>query len=194
MNQIGPPLEAMMRRLAETPEAFLDEPMIGDAGRVSVPALVNDLLAGFGKHATPETLVSFISSDARADRNRLALVMITVWMLSDEWFAKAETDERIIRKLLTSGLADLAAATAAHNYISDPDRREELARTVLTRLELRPHGETMQQAQDRLTSISGIERKRLIAASRDAEKRAREVREALARKAAQESADKWSRE
>ena len=60
--------------------------------------------------------------------------------------------------------------------------------------DLRPAGESVAQAQDRLTALSSIERNRLLAASRAAEERSRAIREALARKAAQESADKYTRE
>ena len=76
----------------------------------------------------------------------------------------------------------------------DPERREELARVTLAAFELRPAGESLAQAQDRLQAISGAERKRLIEAVQAAEKRAREVREALLAKAAAEAADKDTRE
>jgi len=59
---------------------------------------------------------------------------------------------------------------------------------------VRPAGETAAQAQDRLAAVSSGERLRVIEAARLAEERAREIREALARKAAQEAADKWTRE
>jgi len=78
--------------------------------------------------------------------------------------------------------------------VQDPDRREELARVLLAHLGYRPAGETEAQASDRLSRISGTERQRLLAASRAAEERARAIREALAKKAAEESADKWTRE
>ena len=65
---------------------------------------------------------------------------------------------------------------------------------ALARLGCRPGGETLAQAQDRLTRISSTERNRVMLAARAAEERARAVREALARKAAQESADKYTRE
>jgi hypothetical protein len=58
----------------------------------------------------------------------------------------------------------------------------------------RPEGESAIQAADRLTAVSGAERRRLLAASREADERARAVREALVRQAAQESADKWARD
>jgi len=69
-----------------------------------------------------------------------------------------------------------------------------MIRFALARLDLRPSGETLTQAQDRLTTLSSIERNRVLAASRAAEQRTRDIREALARKAAQESADKYTRE
>jgi regulator of extracellular matrix RemA (YlzA/DUF370 family) len=59
---------------------------------------------------------------------------------------------------------------------------------------MRPAGETVAQAEDRLISLSSAEHARVLRASRDAEKRAQEIRAALARKAAEESADKYTRE
>ena len=78
--------------------------------------------------------------------------------------------------------------------VTDPDRREELARLALARLGFRPAGETVAQAQDRLTTLNSAERARVMKAAQVAEQRARQIREALARKAAEESADKWTRE
>jgi hypothetical protein len=96
--------------------------------------------------------------------------------------------------LLGDGASELAAENRADKYRDDPERREELARFALARLDLRPAGESVAQAQDRLTALSSAERKRVLLASRAAEARSREIREALARKAAQEAADKYTRE
>ena len=65
---------------------------------------------------------------------------------------------------------------------------------MLGSLDLRPSGETEAQAEDRLTRISSSQRRKVLAAAREAEQRAKAVREALAAKAAQEAADKYSRE
>src|SRR5438046_2502445 len=72
--------------------------------------------------------------------------------------------------------------------------KHTVARVVLARLNYRPARETIAQATDRLSSLSSTERRRLLEASRAAERRARAIREALAKKAAEESADKWTRE
>lgn len=194
MEQPGPALETLTHRLSDTPAEFLDEPRIGIAGTVHVAALVNDLLHMQGQRAPAAALERFVGADAKRDRNRLALVMIAVWLLADEWFLSERPAQQQVLALLDGALGELAQATAAHRFVHDPERREELARVTLARLGYRPAGETEAQATDRLSGISGMERKRLLEASRAAERRAAEIREALARKAAEESADKWSRE
>lgn len=194
MEHAGPPIETLTHRLAETPAEFLAEPRIGAAGSVHVAALVNDVLALHGQRAPFAALERFTSTDARRDRNRLALVMIAAWLLADPWFAAAGVPQAKVLALLQTAMQELAEATPAHKFVIDPDRREELARVVLARLDHRPAGETVAQATDRLSGISGVERCRLLEASRAAEQRAADIRAALARKAAEESADKWSRE
>ncbi len=194
MQRSGPPLETLVRRLIETPPDFLDEPRIGNAGRVFVAALVNDLLFLHGGCAPVAALARFHSVDASADRNRLTLVMIAVWLLADEWFVAARIQQPALLAVLDQAIAELAIATPAGKFVTDPDRREELARLLLARLDFRPDGETIAQASDRLSGLSGSERRRLLEASRAAEQRARAIREALAKKAAEESADKWTRE
>ena len=194
MRREGPPIQILLRRLSETPQEFLDEPRIGGRGRVVVSALVNDFLTYLGEPVDMQTLAPYISSDHGNGRNWLALVMIAIWLLYEESFLDAEILQNDVEPVLRQVTRDLSNVTGAHNFVEDPDRREEFVRMFLSRLGLRPAGESEKQAADRLVAISSLERDRLLAASRNAEKRAREVREALARKAAQESADKWSRE
>lgn len=194
MQRVGPLLETLTRRLAETPPDFLDEPRIGDRGNVAVPALVHDLLQMHGAQAGRDALRRFTSNDARADRNRLALAQIGCWLLADDWFLAAGCSGDALLTRLDGDLVELAAVTPAHRFVQDPDRREELARVLLAHLGYRPAGESEAQATDRLSRISGTERQRLLAASRAAEERARAIREALAKRAAEESADKWTRE
>lgn len=194
MEHEGPALESLLRRLSETPEDFLAEPRIGKRGSVSVPAVVGDLCHALALPMPGEVLERFAGKSDRADRNRLALTLITCWLLSDAWFQAARFTSQSLLELLEGGLGELAEQTGFAKFISDADRREELARFALARLGYRPQGETPEQAQDRLTSLSCAERKRVMQAARRAEERARAIREQLARKAAQESADKWTRE
>jgi hypothetical protein len=88
----------------------------------------------------------------------------------------------------------MADFVPARDLVTDPDRREELARRCLRALGLLPGGETAAQAADRLGTLDSVERARVIAATRDAELRAAEVRKAMQAQAAAEAAAKASRE
>ncbi len=187
----------LTRRLAETPEDFLAAPRIGATGSVEVAAVVADLSHLLGTAAaplTPAQLAPFLSENPREDRNRYCLVLVLCWLLADDWFRRERPDLAAILQLLDAGATELAAGNPASRFVADPDRREELARLALARVGCRPAGESLAQAQDRLTRISSTERARVMQAARGAEERARAVREALARQAAQESADKATRE
>ena len=194
MDREGPALETLTRRLAEAPDDFLAEPRVGGAGRVHVAAVVGDLVRILGGDALAADLRDFTGSADARDRNRLGVVMMLCWLLADEWFQQARPGVTEVLRVLREGAADLATGAPAPKFQSDPDRREEIARFALALLGYRPAGETPAQAQDRLTSLSSAERARVLKAARAAEERARAIREALARKAAEESADKWTRE
>lgn len=185
----GPRLERIMRRIAETPAEFLAEPRIGAGGTVHTAALVSDLLRSVGLPVDRAALAPF-ESDRADQRGRLMLVAVVVWLLAD---LHAPSHEAVVA-LLDETVAELAATGPAQAFVEHAERREELARTVLAALGLIPEGEDARQAADRLSAVSASERRRLLRASRVAEDRARAVREALIRKAAEESADKYTRE
>jgi hypothetical protein len=195
VNREGPPIEALTRRLAECPAEFLAAPRIGGAGRVVVAAVVSDLLRDLGGGAlTQVQAAAFQARQPKQERNRLSVVLLVCWLLHDPWFRTAGTFSEQALALLASGLAPAAGATPADRFVSDPDRREELARLCLRDLGLRPAGESVAQAQDRLTTLNAAERQRVIAAARQAEERARAIREAMRRRAEAEANAKAMRE
>lgn len=190
MKTEGPALESLLHRLTDTPEDFLAEPRIGASGRVHVAAVIHDCLAQLGASAPPAELRVFQSTD----RNRLGIALLLAWLLAEPWFRERKIGGADVIKALSETSAELAPHVAARKFFEDPDRREELARFALARLDLRPAGESIAQAQDRLTTISTAERSRVMQAARAAEERSRAIREQLARQAAEESADKYTRE
>lgn len=187
-------LDALLRRLIDTPPDFLDPPRRGREGQVQVAAVVNDVLAQYGV-ALPAALQASLSGSLVAvTANQLSLTAVMAWLLADEGWQTLIFPREALVTIFSDAVPALAAEAAVGRYLHDPDRREELVRTAIARLGLRPQGETAAQAADRLASVSSVERRRLLDASRAAEARARAIREALARKAAEESADKWTRE
>ncbi len=194
MNQPGPPLELLLRRLAETPADFLAEPVAGDSGAVDTLAVVSDLLRMHGATGIDPGLGELGRASGKHGRNRLRLVQLLAWLLADDWFVAGRRDPALLVRAIAAVAAELAPLVPAGTAVEIPERREELARLALAGLALRPAGESEAFARDRLTTLSTAERTRVLAASREAEKRARAIRKALAKKAAEESADKWSRE
>lgn len=191
--QAGPSLELLTRRLAECPAEFLLPPGNGEEGTVHLRAVVADLLRDLGADAvTPENTV--FASDPRFTANAQSLLLVASWLLHDEWFRTPPRFVRLAWDWLAAGLVELALVVRAERFIRDPDRREELARLALAALGFFPAGETETLAVDRLSSLSSVERKRVIDATREAHEHARRVREAMQKKAAEEAAARYSRE
>ena len=194
MTEEGPPLELLLRRLAETPPDFLAEPVMGRIGVVHTLAVVNDLLRLHGATAIDARLAALGRARTPDQGNLMRLLLVLSWLLADDWFAGRTQDPARLLTAMTGAATELAGLVPAAAAVSDPERREELARLALARLSLRPAGEGEAFARDRLTAMSTAERTRVVSASRAAEERARSIREGLARKAAEEAADKWGRE
>jgi hypothetical protein len=196
MQHEGPPLELLLRRLAETPSDFLGTPVFDGKGDVNVAALIVDVLASHGHAIAPADLAQLNrpAGNAKLRQNWLTLAAVTCWLLHETPLATKRLSHQALRTLFFETSLALAEEARAEQYLYEDDRREELARTVLRDTGLRPRGESIAQAQDRLHALSSVERRRLVEAARAAEKRAREIREALERKAAEEAADKYTRE
>ena len=194
MTREGPALAALTRRLSECPPDFLLEPLVGGRGEVDAGAVVSDLSRALGGTLlNPQQLALF--RPARPEtRARIRTALIASWVLYDAWFRQQGLFGQAAVALLAGGLAEVADVVDAPQFVSDPDRREELVRLILRALELRPAGESEAQATDRLTTLSSVERNRILRETRAAQERVREIREAMKRKAAEEAAAAYGRE
>jgi hypothetical protein len=190
MKDEGPQLEALLHRLADCPPEFLE--VSRDKESIDVPAIVCDLLRPLSPLWNPELEQSKLAALREAGVPERTLVSIACWLLADEWFrTRSDLAPAMWNVLTSSALAQLARMVKPEKFVSDADRREELVRICLAGLGLRPRGETAAQGADRLATLDTIERERVLRATAAAERRAREVREAMARKKAQESASRY---
>ncbi|MDX2225932.1 MAG: hypothetical protein SFY92_02360 [Verrucomicrobiae bacterium] len=192
MNHESPALEALLQRLAATPEDFLAEPSIHGHGVIHVEAVVHDIVRSFGQ-SSPDRFAFLIASE-HSQRNLLSLAAVLAWLMGDPFFVGQRLSPDAVIDRIQKVSEELSAFVNAQSCVDDPERREETVRLMLSKFQMRPAGETQEQAQDRLTTISSRERSRVVEASRRAQERAKAIREALARKAAEEAADKWTRE
>jgi hypothetical protein len=190
------PIDALTRRLAECPEDFLAEPRLrGKERGVRVAAVVSDLLEDLG---SPERL-----SDAEAqlwesagpqERNLLRLTLVAAWLCGEARLREGGGRAPMLRRWLESGLRGMAEVVAAELFVTDPDRREELARSLCAALGCLPEGETAEQASDRLKALSSVERAKVIRETRAREERARRLREKMEAERAREAAARFSSE
>jgi hypothetical protein len=189
---VGPALEWLTRRLAECPPEFSRPPGSGK-GTLDIEAIVGDLLRDLGLAVvTQEDTAPFAAS--RFPKASQGLLMVTCWLLHDDAFTSQRRFARPVRAFLSEGLTELAKVVRAEQFIRDPDRREELVRLALRALDLVPAGETETAALDRLTTLSSVERKRVLDATKAARDHAERVRKAMAEQAALESAARYGRE
>ena len=192
MNTEGPPLEPLLHRLTDCPTEFLEVAGKDHPGGVEVVAIVCDLLRTVTPDNPPELEVRHLAAIRQRTPAELTLISITCWLLSDPWFlGQPHLPPLMWRLLVSDTLARLAGLVRTDTFVKDADRREELVRTCLAQLGLRPAGESAAQAADRLTTLDSCERDRVLRATAAAERRAREIREAMARKRAQEAASRY---
>ena len=186
MQNEGPQLEVLTHRLAECPPEFLLPPLGFLSGAINVTALVADHFRALG--------VPMPAMRLPKNERELSHISLATWLLSHEWFVAQPQLGASTAKLFATGFTNLASVVTAEQCVRDPDRREEFARICLAALSLRPKGETIEQASDRLTALDSVARVRVMRDTRASEARAREVREQMARRAAQEAAAKATRE
>lgn len=173
----GPPLQALMHRLSECPDDFF-------ADDIDRTAVVSDLSLALGGGLLKDDVF----------RKAPTVVLIAAWLLYDPWFREQKRFAADALRFLEHALHKVAALVDAKAFVTDPDRREELVRLTLHALALRPEGESEAQAADRLTTLSSVERAKVIQETRAAQERVRQVREAMRKKAAEEAAAAYGRE
>lgn len=184
MKRPGPAIDVLTRRLAECPADLVAS---GDAEpEVVVAAAVNDVLVGLGSDPLSAAEAAAVARITDAAHRRL--VLVGAWLLAEPSLAAAGVSALAALRWLTRELARLAPVLSAARCVSDPDRREELARSCLGALELVPAGETEAAADQRLQALDSVQRSSVVAAVREKAKRARELAEAMAAQAARQAA------
>lgn len=185
----------LTRRLADCPPEFLGE---SGAEAVVPAAVVSDLLSALGGTPLTDGEASAYAPGRKGVEPGVRLALLASWLLHDEWFRRAgnlgPAACRFLADLAVGALRPLSQAVEPRRFVTEPDRREELARLTLKALGLVPRGENAIQAKDRLSALDTLETERTAAASRKAQERARRVLEEMKKKAAQEAAAKASRE
>jgi hypothetical protein len=178
-----PSLDALMDHVSRTDQSTLDA---GESERLLLPLI-------WDSHHRLGIVLSQADTAYRCHPGASGQAQATACRVLDRLEGAADAD-RPLRILFTETLPELARLSKPERWLRDPEGIEEFVRLILRELNVPPKGETEARAADRLQSVSLLERRRLLKVSREAENRARAIREALQAKAAQEAADKYQRE
>lgn len=166
---------------------------------ISTRAMANDALValGFGGLGGDEGPPH--RGEARKDVPGSEIILRAAYRLAASGpFLRAGSPEPGFRKAFLEELPREATAMAAagrpSRCLDDGEGREELSRLMTRLAGGLPEGETPELARDRFRALDSVERARTSARAKEAERRARELAEAMARREAEEAASKMSRE
>ncbi len=190
MTSDGPQLETLLHRLADCPAEFLQPPQADSAERIDAVAIVCDQLRQM--EVTPEQDSQLLDALRKLKAPHQTLLAIVSWLLADAWFiGRPQLGKKMLALYAAERFGALTTLVKPEKFVHDPDRREELVRVCLHALGLRPEGESAHASADRLTTLDSVERDRVLRGTAAAERRAREIREAMAKKKAQEAASRY---
>ncbi|GII98121.1 hypothetical protein CLV28_1450 [Sediminihabitans luteus] len=194
----GPAVPDLVRRLAATPVDLLDP-------RVHAPAALADLVE-LADGQPPRWNARVISQvdvlcGPQAPPVARVAALVAAWLVT----APVVRDSVVVRAALPGRLGDDPVVTAVeamltgpamarrpHDWVQDPDGREEVARAFLVVLGLRGEGETAAESADRWLAVSTAERARLAGEIAVELRRAEELAARLAEQRAREAAARYT--
>ena len=195
-SSTAPDLIELTRRVSECPPDFLTACQ-GERGAERIVAIIADHFRDQSRTTYPTSLNELFATllQTKVDpsfERYLQVLSIVAWLLHDHYFVSRQDLTIPASEIVTHNyFKRLSELVHPQQMIADPDRREELVRFCLDQFGIYPRGETATQSADRLISLNSVERQRILQATADAQKRAREIREAMTRKQALESASRY---
>lgn len=195
-----PPLAALLRHLADAPPDWQAPVEVGRSAGVRISALLSDTLIELGDPPLDDAEAKRFSPSNAAALPWLQLLLASLWLLHESGLQSAlqtrwsgAMRSRLL-DFLAGNLGPRSAYLSAERALTSAEGREELARQLLAALGLRPGDEDEGSFAYRLQARDSVGQAELVERARAAEERARKLREAMARKAAEEAAMKYNRE
>lgn len=193
MTHEGPPLAQLLHRMTECPPEFLLPPATATGrGEIDVAAIAGDCLRQLNARLPTDAALLALHSDRTPQQQ--TLVAVAAWLLADASMPTTLAVTNGAWTVLRETTLALSQFLTPDAVLRDADRREEFVRSCLAALDLRPAGESVEQARDRLTTLDSGERIRVVEQTRAAEERARAIRKKLADEAARAAATRYSPE
>jgi hypothetical protein len=196
-----PPIADFLRWLSEMPESFREEPAGFTKGRVPVRAVLSDLTETLtGVSPAEDFLQAFDpDEDSTKERNRFAWVLAGCHLFWHPSLKNTKPSLEQLQQFFIQEIPQLAAVVSIDAFFTEEERREELLRRALRAIGQRLPGEDTKAAEDRLSQVDSVEKRKLLLAAAEKEKKAeadrkKRLEDELKRRAEEEAASKYNRE
>jgi hypothetical protein len=126
--------------------------------------------------------------------NHWRAIHISTWLLSNKDFVNNPAIEEQLYSFWFVELQLASAYVKFNEWINDDERAEEMVRLLLNCCKITPHGENEEEAADKLSSLSSVDRHKVLKQSYEAHERIMNIKREMAEKKAREAANTYGRE
>jgi hypothetical protein len=126
--------------------------------------------------------------------NHWRAIHISTWLLSHPDGINSPSIEAQLYFFWFEKLVQASEYVKFNEWISDDERAEEMVRLLLYCCEIIPDGETKDEAADKLSSLSSVDRHKVLKESYEAHERIMNIKREMAEKKAREAANTYGRE
>lgn len=126
--------------------------------------------------------------------NHWRAIHISTWLLYHQDFVNNPLIENKLSNFWFEELGKAAVYVKFNDWISDDERAEEMVRLLLNCCEILPKDENENEATDKLSSISSVDRHKVLKESYEAHERIMRIKREMAEEKAREAANTYGRE
>lgn len=126
--------------------------------------------------------------------NHWRAIHISTWLLNHPDFINNPALEDKLYNFWFIELHEASSYVKPNEWISDDERAEEMVRLLLYCCEIMPQGENPDEAADKLSSLSSVQRHKVLKQSYEAHERIMNIKREMAEKKAREAANTYGRE
>lgn len=181
--------------LRKCPPIFLQDSLLQNEDGIDTSAILTDLFRSVsGRFLEVDFNLPKRRQLENQKANYLKSLHIACWLFSHPYFIGRNSLVPKIHEFLFNDLKPICDIVEFEKWIEDEERTEEMVRTGLFVCEIQPTGESIDEAIDKLSAISTIDRQEILKKSSQAMKRMMEIRKKMAEKKAQEAANPYGRE
>ncbi|OXA75690.1 hypothetical protein SAMN05444397_11537 [Flavobacterium aquidurense] len=183
----------LVTHLRKCPEAYLQSSDFFSTEGVNSIALVQDTY----RLVTNDFLrndFNISSNLGTIDDNHWRAIHISTWLLSNPDFINNPVIEDKLYSFWFIELHKASAYVKCNEWINDDERAEEMVRLLLYCCEIIPFGENQDEAADKLSSLSSVERHKVLKQSYEAHERIMKIKREMEEQKAREAANTYGRE